>query len=354
MDGKQLFNKHISRLKWEGVLRACLLGLAVCFAVVFVVTALLVLLSVYEKIWIPFVAGAGALILCTPLAYFAFYRPNALDVARRLDKTGLEERVITMTELAGDQSLMAVMQRRDATATLQKVSKKAIKVAFPIALVIACLVCLVPATATAAYYSMVSNGSVGPIVPPPPPETFQVVYDVWEEGGGEILEDPIQEVIRGEDSILVEAVPLEGYAFDSWSDGSTDPVRQEINVQDNMYLVAKFAPVGDGVPGEGEGEGEGEASKGDKPPADGGSSESQPQQKPNSQGSGKYDPANQVIDGQTYYGDVFLEYYEQAMKELAENTTMSEELREIIKAYFDILYRENDPGTEGGTDPSNP
>jgi hypothetical protein len=29
-------------------------------------------------------------------------------------------------------------------------------------------------------------------------------------------------------------------------------------------------------------------------------------------------------------------------------------LREIIKAYFDILYRENDPGTEGGTDPSNP
>lgn len=352
MDGKQLFNKHISRLKREGVLRAGILGLAVGFAVVFVVTALLEILSIYEKPWIPLVAGACAFVLTVPVCYFAFFRPNYLDVARRLDKTGLEERVITMTELAGDQSLMAVMQRRDATATLQKVDKKAIKIAFPTKIVIACAICLVLASAGTAYYAMVSNGSVGPITPIPPEETFQVVYDVHEDGGGEILDDPIQEVIRGDDGLIVEAIPLEGYAFDSWSDGSTDPVRQEINVQEDLYLVAMFLPVGDSVPGEGE-PGEGEEGEGNPPPQDGDSEKNENQQPPQS-GSGKYDPANQVIDGSTFYGNVFLEYYEQAMKELAENTTMSEELREIIKAYFDILYRENDTGTESGTTPSNP
>jgi len=350
MNGKQLFNKHISRLRWEGVLRSLFLGLAVGFAVVFVVTALLILLSVYEKMWIALVAGASAFVLSVPVAYFVFYRPNVLAAARRLDQTGLEERVITMMELANDQSIMASLQRRDATATLQKVSTKAIKIAFPVALAIVCAICLVPATATTTYYALVSNGSVGPVIPLPPEETFQIVYDVHEDGGGEILDEPIQEVIRGDDGVTVEAVPLEGYAFDSWSDGFSDPIRQETNVQDNLYVVARFIPVGDGMEGDGEpSEGEGDGSQ---PPPE--SDASKPSEKPSHQGSGKYDPANQIINGQIFYGDVFLEYYEQAMKELAENTTMSDELREIIKAYFDILYRENDTGEGSGTTPPNP
>ena len=175
-------------------------------------------------------------------------------------------------------------------------------------------------------------------VPPPPPETFQVVYDTAE--GGEIVDEPVQEVIRGEDGVMVEAVPLEGWAFDSWSDGSTDPIRQEFNVQEDLYFVATFAPVGDGMPGdEGTGEGESEAGEQEAPPSD---QESEPSENPPQQGSGKYDPANKVINGEIFYGDVFLDYYEQAMKELAENTTMSDEMREIIKSYFDILYRESD------------
>ena len=42
--------------------------------------------------------------------------------------------------------------------------------------------------------------------------------------------------------VSVEAIPNEGYKFDSWSDGDTFPTR-EVTMNEDMTLTATFAPV---------------------------------------------------------------------------------------------------------------
>ena len=39
----------------------------------------------------------------------------------------------------------------------------------------------------------------------------------------------------------------------------------------------------------------------------------------------------------SYYGDVFQEYYEQAMERLASGEELSDELRSFIEKYFNII-----------------
>ena len=52
---------------------------------------------------------------------------------------------------------------------------------------------------------------------------------------------------------------------------------------------------------------------------------------------GKYEEYNQVIDGETYYRDVYQEYYEQAMRILSEGGVVPEYIRIIIQNYFDAI-----------------
>ena len=52
---------------------------------------------------------------------------------------------------------------------------------------------------------------------------------------------------------------------------------------------------------------------------------------------GKYKEYNQVIDGETYYRDVYQEYYEQAMQILSEGGVVPEYIRIIIQNYFDAI-----------------
>lgn len=44
----------------------------------------------------------------------------------------------------------------------------------------------------------------------------------------------------GENCVIIEAVPKEGYKFSMWSDGVTTPERQDLNVQSAIEVVAYF------------------------------------------------------------------------------------------------------------------
>jgi hypothetical protein len=102
-----------------------------------------------------------------------------------------------------------------------------------------------------------------------------------------------------------------------------------------------FEQIGEGG-GDGEGEGEGEpgggegqSGSGDTPAkSDQPSSEDGP---PNNGANGSYTENNMVLDGDTYYRDVFEEYYNQAMEYLANGEDIPDELRTLIQTYFDVI-----------------
>ena len=82
-------------------------------------------------------------------------------------------------------------------------------------------------------------------------------------------------------------------------------------------------------PGEGEGEGEGD-SKSDS------EQEGDEDQQASSAG-GKYDAANQIIDGETFYRDVFGQYDDQMKEEMSSDDDVPEDIRDIVENYFEII-----------------
>ena len=53
---------------------------------------------------------------------------------------------------------------------------------------------------------------------------------------------------------------------------------------------------------------------------------------------GQYEPNNQVIDGETYYGDkVYDLAYEEAMELLASNPELPDDIKQMIISYFKTI-----------------
>ena len=94
----KLFRKYFNRLIGEGVLRSFLCGLVGGFSAV-VISALTCWYFAYQQIWLTIGIGLGVTAVTTTIFYFAKYRPNLKAIAQRIDELGLEERVLTMTEL---------------------------------------------------------------------------------------------------------------------------------------------------------------------------------------------------------------------------------------------------------------
>lgn len=57
---------------------------------------------------------------------------------------------------------------------------------------------------------------------------------------GSISGDLVQEVEHGSDGTPVTAIPSDGYAFEEWSDGSTENPRTDINVTQDITVTAYF------------------------------------------------------------------------------------------------------------------
>lgn len=353
-------NKHkqspgcYATLRRESFLRATLCGAAVGFGLGFLAAAV-IWFTQAPGIWVPIAAALAGTAIASPLFWFRRFRPTASSDAQRIDSCGLEERAITMVEFAGDPSYLAQRQREDAAQKIAELdASRSLRVKIPRAVAVVSGICvalgLCMTTLTGlSLAGILPDGKswIDGVLPQPDPVYVEVTYMVSE--GGSIEGDEVQLILQGSDTTDVIAVPDEGYAFFGWDDGGKRPTRQEKNVQEDLVLTAIFAPVGDdgasGADGDqGDKVGDGDQ-PGDKPGGEDGQS-SVPSKTPGGAG-GQYQDCNQVIDGKTYYGSIYDEYYDAIQASLMENGELSSDLKSFIDNYFKIIQASDPDETEG-------
>lgn len=154
------------------------------------------------------------------------------------------------------------------------------------------------------------------------------------------------EVTEGDEfGVKLMALPQKGYVFVGWSDGVTSPYREDMEATATKTVTATFEKVTDwvnGGKGDGQDQGEepGDADSGSSGSAGGGSNGTGNPNTGNSGGEGsKASPANQVINGKTYYGDVFEEAYREMLERMKNNNSLSEAEKKAISDYLDSIRK---------------
>ena len=327
---EKILKKHYKRAAYEGFLRALVTGLASGCALAAALSILFYFLRA-DILWVSVTAGAAVAAVVTVILYFVKYRPTMKKVAAKVDKNGLKERMITMTEYEGDHSFMAEMQRKDAAAELAKMKDLKLKISVSVLSVTVCAIMFSLSVIATTVSALSFTGKVpapDEIITPGKDET-EYVEITYEPGDGGMIEgDLFQIVEKGGDCDEVMAVADDGYIFDIWSDGVTTPGRADKNVLSSGTVYANFIKIKENQTNtdksdEAAGNVDSDKKPTDMPPAGG--------------AAGKYEEYNQVIDGATYYRDVYREYYDEAMKILDEGGVVPEYIRKIIQEYYNVI-----------------
>ncbi len=375
MISKKFFEKHYSRIRAHGIFKAVLCGLMIGLFANFA-TAAVAWLFDFGGIWLGIGIGAGVAVISGVVLYFVKFKPTTKQIAHRVDRLGLEERLITMLDLEHDESYIAMRQRENAKEHLKKADPKKLRLQLSKAVVVLVCVSAVLAAGMTTVVGLAESDTIPTfqeIVNPEDPMANYIAVSYMVEEGGEIEGITDQLLLPGESTTPVVAVAEDGWVFVGWDDGYAEPERFEENVTEEMVLIALFEEIADGE-GEGEGseeEGQNGGQEGDKADdipggndanvsegeqgnqnsdgsaedgngdTQGSGSGGQEQGKENSgahgQGAGaggKWEDNNQFIDGETYYRDHLDTYYEMAMEIFEETGEIPPEFREFFEAYF--------------------
>lgn len=345
-DFKLLYDRVIKSTVWKALIYAILIS----FSVVFIVSLLLWIFAVKEY-WIAFIT-LGATFIISFTLIFLFLKPSDKKFSVQLDELGLKQRVVTMYEYRNDDSLMARIQRKNAVDHVNSIDLKKLKLVIPVFVIVLTCVAFVFGAGTTTVAALSSHDKVASgmevieEVIPGLKNTYEINYDY--SGDGFIDGDIFQIVEEGKDGSPVLAVPSMDYVFVNWSDGSTDPMRYEANVQGNMTLVAIFVELGDESQDDDFNDSEGEPSKEGETGEPSEASESESLNGPGGGGpndeagegaGGSYEENNQVIDGQTYYGDAFNEAYQTATENMQQNGDMSDGDKGTVNDYFENIQK---------------
>ncbi len=341
MNAKQLFQKYHNRMVFEGILKSFLIGLLAALAALFL-TSLVCWFAGIKAVWLCVVVTVVALVATSLTLYLVKYRPTTRSIARRVDELGLEERLITMTELEGDDSYIATRQRQDAMNALNKVSADLIKIAVSATLVIGLVIAGVCAAGTTTVYALYDAGVIKSGVNLINPSTIETekTYKVEYVAGknGSIYGESVQVVYEGDDAQSVMAVPDTGYVFVGWSDGVTDAWRCDLEVNGKIKVTANFVeeskydpdndedvnPEPDSLPLFNE---DSDKKDQDGPPT--------PTTKPNTDGSGKYEENNKYLDGDHNYKDDLGDAKNDAKDSVNNNGNLTPGEGDLIDDYFD-------------------
>lgn len=348
MEPKKLLEKYYSRLAQESFLKSLLWGLVVGFSAL-LLSAIVCWYVGFKGVWVCIVLFVAATAIFTPIFYYCRFRPTIKQTAKRVDSLGLEERLLTMTELEGDTSYIAMKQREDAVQAMKKVNAKLIKFVFSVSLVVTLAVVGVFGTGMTTYaaLSKVSGKELIRKVIDGPADEYEVIYAI--NGGGRIIGTERQKVKAGEKAEPVMAVPDKNWVFAGWTDGYGNPLRYDTEITEDIIVYAIFEEMSGvdyftvednaDVDGRGQpGDDGGPSSPSDTiPPL---SEEKDPSNNPDNDGEGgKYEEKNQIIDGSTYYGDHYDAAYDEAIEDLMNNEDISDEDKEIIKDYFETIRK---------------
>lgn len=357
MDNRQHFKKYLTKLRFEALLNSLLSGLVVGFIANFI-TALVTWFTPYNGLLLSLGILAGVTTVGTVFFYFKKFYPTVFSTARRLDKLGLEERLITMIEYESDDSYMSAIQRTDAEEALKSINSKSIKLRIPRKLqsrfVVCMLLCIIMnVVLTLSLNGFLPSGTdiIDKVIPDDPEEFVSITYDV--EGAGSIEGEQDQLILLGSNATPVTAVPDEGYVFVEWSDGSTKPYRTDKELKADIEVFAIFEPAEGEGEGEGEGDGDGDGEGDGDGQGDGnGNGEGEGEGNGNGNGTGngdkknqggttgggKYEYANQIIDGETFYREVLDEYKDQIAEYLEKNRdNLTDDEIKVIEQYLGIV-----------------
>ena len=358
MDVRKLFKKYYARLVAQAFLRALIYGLLIGFSanLLLMTFSLLFMLRLF---WVGFVVLGVVTAVVTALLFIKF-RPDEKDVARRMDKLGLLERVITMHELKGQDTDIARLQRADTMKTVENFNAGMLTFALSLPMIIVFAVVALSGVSISTVTTLTAAGVIenpngdggGGILPVPTDEEQVKFYTVTYEfqGKGMIQGEVFQVIEEGENAEPVLAVPDDESGFFVWlEDGSEEPYRQEFKVVEDMTFTAVFRPgqpgdpSPDGDPTDGD-EGEESDDAADKPDDDGNEGDqNQPQPDPSDPSGGpggQYEPHNQVIDGETFYGGaVFENANEEMIERIIASGEYTPEEEEMIKDYFKTIKK---------------
>ncbi len=362
----KILNKYKKRLIILGLFKAFLIALIPSFISMGVIS----LISYFCNASLSFIIiltlsiGLSLLLILTIAIFFKFFYPNNKKLYSQLDKMGLEERLITLKEIENDNSLFADLLKKDVDEKLKNLPVKSIRFVFPIQVIIMIIFSFIFASSFMTY-SVIASTSIDPIQNQEEKEEneteyFIVNYGVLDEKQGTIEGLASQKVKKGGYTKQVKAVPFEGYVFYAWTNldlipiGNQEATRMDLNIQDNMDIVAIFQKKEDDEndqnmdsPSENPDDKEGneDTSKNDKEDTDNKDEEDDSNKKPDSSG-GKVDgndqddvgegrDDNSVIDGTKDYQDDFDR--EKADQDLSDDLSIPDDLKDLLGDYYDIL-----------------
>lgn len=366
-----VLKEYVVRLKKEAVLKALLCALSVSFGVL-LVTSLICWFTEFGGYWIYPVAFAVPFGAAMPLFYFFVFYPSEKYVAKRLDKLGLDERIMTMVEFENQDSYIMQRQRQDAVNALSKLNSRLVKFALSAALIAIPAVAIPTATAMTTVDALskaevISSGKDLIDELKRDKTTFELVYRVPDDLKGIVLlysascpegADEITVTVgRGQEGEVVKAfaygVPADDYqyVYVRWADGVDDFLRQDASVQGKIIVTPIFEDlgyeVGDDFAEDYEGPdriGSGDGDSADRNPANNDPDDNRkPWEPPKDSGAGGGDDTTQyVIDGKTdYSGAPYEEAYEKAMEELGQSGGADSEYKGVASDYFEGIKKKD-------------
>lgn len=331
--------EYCRRLVAEGIINSSLAGVAFAAAVNLVFAALYWTLGVGRvilgvAIGLPLGAVFGVII------YLIKYRLTDGRVARRIDRLGLRERMITMVELSGDESTVAEMQRADALEHLLGVSPRSIRIRLSRLFSVLSAVLLSVSVGFTVLAILAGAGRIPygrDLIDTGVDGSFDVAYSV--EGDGYILGKSEQSVELGGSAEIVRAVASDGWMFVGWSDGESSPERRDTDVRENLEFTARFKKIDASDPDDEDGDSADDLPEGSVIEESGGGNSDQTggdniKDDGSGGGGGKWQDRNQFIDGMTYYRDYLELYYSYATGIFEADSDIPPEVIEFFETYF--------------------
>lgn len=390
----EIFKKYYNKLAREGIVKGLLCGLIIGLALLFIMATSFWFFG-YQNTLVLALTFVVVTAAATVLFYHFKFRPTTKSIAKRVDALGLEERLLTMHQLEGDTSYIAMRQREDALKALSKLDSSLLKWAVSIPLIVATCICGVAGLGMTGVYTAYAldaiDSGMGIIsdAVTPDPQAYYITYAIegygrielvddkgnvldWmevqpeaEQGQTDMFGNPLrkddtgeegedlhsklsQKVFEGQDARTVRAMSNSNYFFLKWSDGVTSPTRNDLEVMEDKNVTAIFVEVIIGAeefmdPNK---EGEPGSDKGGKPNPNAPPSENQ---QPNSdpgegegagEGAGENILTNQYKDGNTYYGN---EAYDQARNDatdqMNQDSNISQGEKDFVNGYLDAIEK---------------
>lgn len=341
-----------------------------------------------------FIIGISVLF---PVLYFKKFKYTEIQLAKRIDDLGLEERVLTMIELKDNNSFIAKKQKEDTLNVLKTVEANDLKGKYrkqsflsifstALASLVITLSLMFPniretiiAHGEPKYTIEVSAEGLGFVIdyskyenqslinavskkqeqdqidkinnkeivelkqfPTAFSNRISVNYRCFEDIDATMVLDganfaDVSYRIESDETHILMALPYKGYVFIGWSDGCVSPFREIDNYStDLIALFDEVSSVGEDLPDKQEEPGDKDESDGIGPEGNG---TGETNNDDNWGDGAKGSPANQVINGETYYGDIFNQSYQEAVERIKNDTNLTDAQKKAITDYFESIRK---------------